>query len=96
MAWKTHADQEIRAYSGILTELFPEQTKTVPRMIVWGMIFLLDLILGFGIAYRLGLMGDETTAANRWIMLIILAAVILLFWLQGKIWTAILKAVKKQ
>lgn len=96
MAWKTHADQEIGAYSGILRELFPEQTKTLPRMLVWGLIFLLDLIAGFGTAYQLGLMGQEEAAASKWVMLAVLAAVIFLFWLQGKLWTLVLKAMKKQ
>ena len=44
MGWNPYQDQKNRAYSSILTTLFPEQTKTIPRILVWGIIFLVDLI----------------------------------------------------
>ena len=43
MGWNPYQDQKNRAYSSILTTLFPEQTKTIPRLIVWSFIFLADL-----------------------------------------------------
>ena len=45
MGWNPYQDQKNRAYSSILTTLFPEQTKTIPRIIVWSFIFLADLIV---------------------------------------------------
>lgn len=80
MAWKPYQDQEIRAYSGILTSLFPEQTKTIPRIIVWSIIFLIDLTAVCVLAVHWGifdLMGMKTAP------ILICAAVILLFWLEG-------------
>ena len=52
----THKDYEIRAYSSILKSLFPEQTKTIPRIIVWSIIFLLDLSISVLSAFYLGLL----------------------------------------
>ena len=55
MVWNPYSDQKNRAYTGILTSLFPEQTKTLPRILVWSIIFLADLILGIGGAVYFGL-----------------------------------------
>lgn len=77
MAWKPYQDQENRAYSHILTTLFPEQTKTIPRIIVWSIIFLIDLIVVvFGGQY-LGLMD------TRFGQVMMLAALFGGFWLEG-------------
>ena len=54
MAWNPYSDQKNRAYSGILTSLFPEQTRTLPRILVWSLVFLVDLILGIGGAAYFG------------------------------------------
>lgn len=95
MKWNTHQDMENRAYSSILTTLFPEQTKTVPRIIVWSIIFLLDLILVVAGASHLGLqyysMGNLTLPG-----ILLLAVLIGIFWLQGFIWGAITKFFQKR
>ena len=66
MAWNPYTDQKNRAYQGILTSLFPEQTKTFPRIIVWSLIFLADLILGIGGATYFGLLRfDEFQSQNQ-------------------------------
>lgn len=78
--WNTHQDMENRAYSHILTTLFPEQTKTVPRIILWSIVFLADLIGVCVLAVHWGifdLMGMRTAP------LLVGAAVIFLFWLEG-------------
>lgn len=56
---RLYQDYENRAYSGILTSLFPEQTKTLPRILVWSVILLLDLILVVAVTFRFGLLGGE-------------------------------------
>lgn len=98
MAWKPYQDQENRAYSSILTTLFPEQTKTLPRIIVWSMIFLLDLILGIGGAAYFGLLqfgNYRSTNEMTLVASILLVAIVGVFWLQGVIWFSIVKAIKK-
>lgn len=77
MKWNTYQDQENRAYSHILTTLFPEQTKTLPRILVWGVIFLIDLIVVvFGASY-LGLLHGGGGG------LLTIGAAVGLFWLEG-------------
>ena len=84
MKWNPHQDMENRAYAGILTSLFPEQTKTLPRIIAWSFAFLLDLILGVVGGFHVGLLEMESKLA-AWILI---AAIVGVFWLQGKIWYA--------
>lgn len=89
MAWNPYTDQKNRAYQGILTSLFPEQTKTFPRIIVWSLIFLADLILGFFGAISLGLLDFSRYANSSQAKLssaLVIAAIVAVFWLQGKIW----------
>lgn len=92
MAWNPYTDQKNRAYSCILTSLFPEQTKTLPRIIVWSIIFLLDLILGIGGAAYFGLLEYGQYRSQNQMMLssgLLIVAIVGIFWLQGKIWYAI-------
>ena len=84
-----YTDQKNRAYSNILTSLFPEQTKTLPRIIVWGVVFLLDLIMVIGGAFSLGLMDPGVNYKLTGMLMIV--AVIGIFWLQGKIWYGIVR-----
>lgn len=80
MKWNPYQDMENRAYSSILTTLFPEQTRTVPRILVWSVIFLIDLILVVAGASHFGFLGSKISG------LLTFAAVIGLFWLQGYLW----------
>lgn len=98
MAWKPYQDQENRAYTGILTTLFPEQTKTLPRILVWSVIFLVDLILCVYGGFRLGLLDfGQYRNTNHMLLgaLPLLAAIVGLFWLQGVIWGRITRLFTK-
>ena len=83
MGWNPYTDHKNRAYSGILTSLFPEQTKTIPRIIVWSIIFLLDLTLGIAGAVHFGILWSGNT---RLTSALLIAAIVGTFWLQGFIW----------
>lgn len=92
MAWNPYTDQKNRAYQSILTSLFPEQTKTLPRIIVWSIIFLLDLGIGIGAATYFGLLQFGEYRSQNQMMLssgLLIAVIIGIFWLQGRIWYAI-------
>ena len=94
MAWNPYTDQKNRAYSGILTSLFPEQTKTLPRIILWSIVFLLDLILGIGGAFYLGWLQPtayRSTNSYSLVIGVLLAGILGIFWLQGAIWYGIVK-----
>lgn len=78
MHWKPYQDQENRAYSSILTSLFPEQTKTIPRILVWSVIFLVDLTVVVAGSSYLGLFSSGGGV-------LMLAILFVLFWLQGRL-----------
>lgn len=90
MAWNPYQDQKNRAYSHILTTLFPEQTKTLPRILVWSIIFLLDLIMIVCGAFYFGFLQYDGGYSNPNHLKLgsigLFASLIGLFWLQGKLW----------
>lgn len=86
---RMYQDQENRAYVSILKTLFPEQTKTLPRILVWSVIFLIDLIAVVVGAFRLELLPFGHNAKLG--VFLLLAVVIGLFWLQGYLWGIFLK-----
>lgn len=99
MGWNPYTDQKNRAYSNILTSLFPEQTKTVPRIIVWSIIFLLDLILVIGGAAYLGWLefgSYRSRDAMALVSVVLVALTAGLFRLQGAVWYAIVKLFHKR
>lgn len=92
MGWNPYTDQKNRAYASLLTSLFPEQTKTIPRIIVWSLIFMLDLILGvvIGVHFRWLQSGSKLVTA------LLIAAIVGIFWLQGAVWYGIVKFVRER
>ena len=98
MAWNPYTDRQNRGYSNILTSLFSEQTKTLPRILVWSIIFLLDLFLGAAVAMHLGLFQADAMhpSIQKLATILLIAAVAGIFWLQGFIWYSIEKAIRKR
>lgn len=98
MAPNPYSDQKNRAYQNILTTLFPEQTKTLPRIIVWSIIFLTDLILGIGGAAYYGLLQFDRFRTSNELMLaggLLVLVIVGVFWVQGYVWYAIVKFFNK-
>ena len=94
MAWNPYTDWQNRGYVSILTTLFPEQTKTLPRIIVWSIVFLIDLTVGIFGAYHLGFFQFEkysNTSQTALASLLLILGIIFVFWLQGVIWDGITK-----
>lgn len=92
MGWNPYQDQKNRAYSNILTSLFPEQTKTLPRIMIWSIIFLADLIAVIGGVFYFGLLNPFSKITAGLLIVICVG----LFWLQGVIWGAITKLFTKK
>ena len=95
MAWNPHTDWQNRGYVSILTTLFPEQTKTLPRIIIWSIVFLADLTIGIFGAYYIGFFQfekytNQSQTASASLLLIL--GIIGVFWLQGVIWGVFAKA----
>ena len=99
MGWNPYTDQKNRAYSNILTSLFPEQTKTIPRIAVWSIVFMLDLILVIGGAFYLGLLQYDSYQSRNIMKLVsagLIALVVGLFWLQGVVWYGVVRFFRKR
>ena len=92
MGWNPYTDQKNRAFSGILTSLFPEQTKTLPRILVWSVIFLLDLSLCIAGAFHYDLLDHSGKLGAA----LLVAAIVGIFWLQGRIWYGIVHSFLKR
>ena len=92
MGWNPYQDQKNRAYSSILTSLFPEQTKTLPRILIWSVIFLADLIAVIGGAFYYGFL-DSFSKVTALVLFLICVGI---FWLQGVIWGAVTKLFTKK
>lgn len=96
MAWNPYSDYKNRGFNHILTTLFPEQTKTLPRILVWGLVFLIDLMIGAYFVHRYDLLGwcrdmnTMTLAAGAGVLV-----VLGVFWLQGVIWGFIARLVEQ-
>ena len=89
MAWNPYTDQKNRAFSSILTTLFPEQTKTLPRILIWSIIFFLDLTIGIFAAVHFGLLTpgrfrDSNTMTRC--SFLVLAAIFAIFSSKYKYW----------
>lgn len=99
MGWHPYTDQKNRAYSNIMTSLFPEQTKTLLRTLVWGMIFLVDLITVIGGAFCMGWLQYDRYPNQDAVSLVTGLLILLtvgVFWLQGKIWYGIVRWIRKR
>lgn len=85
-----YTDKKNAAYSRGLVSMFPEQTRTIPRTIVWGLIFLLDLVGAAYIAFQWGLWDWFPDSMGNYLQVgIIAGASVFLFWLEGKIFYTI-------
>ena len=99
MGWNPYTDLKNRAYSSILTTLFPEQTKTLPRIVLWSIIFLADLILDICAAAYYGVLQLGHYRSSNEMMLhagLVVLGIVGIFWLQGRIWYAIVKFFQKR
>lgn len=91
MAW--HKDKEIKADISIFRSLFPEQTKTPTRIVIWSIVLFVDVIICVFGAFYLGIISSDHF--SKWMMILILVAAILLLWIQGVIYGAIAKRFKR-
>ena len=86
-------DKQIQADKSLFCALFPEQTKTPTRIVVWSLILLADLILLVAGAMYFGILSLENFSRGAALLLILTVAV---FWLQGVIWGAVAKLFRKE
>ena len=68
--------------------IFPEHTKTVPRIIVWSIILLADLVCVTVLAFHWGILD---AMSPKLAPVLIVAGMLLLFWVESTIWKAFLR-----
>ena len=73
-----------------IRELFPNQTKNVPTILLWSVVFVLDLVLVFSFTSLMGisLLGIAYKKMAFLVLLYCLAA-FALFFAEAKLWDAI-------
>jgi len=89
-----HTDQKIKANSGMFATIFPVQTKSITSIIVWSIILLADLVLAVVCAFHFG--GISLENFSKWMVILLLVVVLAVFWLQGVIWSAVIKLFRKK
>ena len=79
-----------------LRECFPEQTKSVPSILCWTVVFILDVVLIFCAANRLGIhlmeLPYQLTSLIAGVYLVI---ALVIFWLETVIYNRITAAIRK-
>ena len=80
-----------------LRELFPEQTKTIPRILLWTVIYILDVVLVFWLA---GLLGIDLLSIHHQLQATVvglyLILALVLFWLETLVYGWILKKIRQR
>ena len=89
-----HTDQKIKANSGLFAAIFPVQTKSLTSIVVWNFILLADLVLAVVCAFHFGVISLDNF--SKWTVGLVLVAVLVVFWLQGVIWGAVVKLLQKK
>jgi len=80
-----------------LREWFPEQTKSIPSIILWTIIYILDVVLVFWLANTLGISifgipyRLQTVVAGLYLII-----ALGLFWLETAIYNRILKTIRER
>ena len=73
-----------------LKELFPKQFDTIPHIIFWTVVFLVDIAIVFGVAHLLGIpLPIGVTVWGRIGLILYLVAAFALFCLESWVYTRI-------
>ena len=78
--------QDYKKYK-FLSEMFPNQFRTIPGIILWTLVFLADVALVFWIAHLMGI--PILTATNKAVLMIYLAIAFALFCLESWLYNLI-------
>ena len=80
-----------------LRELFPEQTKNIPSIIVWTLVYILDVALIFWLAYLLGIELLQLPYRLQTVVTGIYMIIALgLFWLETIVYNRIAAAIRNR
>ena len=84
-------------YTGkLLREWFPEQTRSIPSILVWTVVYILDVVLVFWLAGLLGIdilqFPYQLTTVLAGIYMVI---ALVLFWLETALYNRILERIRQ-
>ena len=80
-----------------LREWFPEQTKNIPSIILWTIIYILDVILVFFLANALGISILSIPYRLQTVLAgVYLIIALVLFWLEATAYNRILNWIRKR
>ena len=91
MSWQR--DREIQSDVNLFKSIFPEQTKSTTSIVVWSIIFLVDLILCVAGAFYFDMINIETF--SKWTIIMVMGSVVIIFWIEGMLWRTITKFLNK-
>ena len=79
-----------------LRELFPEQTRSIPSILVWTVVYIGDVVLVFWLAALLGIpiIGIQYRLMTVLVGLYLILALVL-FWLETLVYGWILKKIRQ-
>jgi len=74
-----------------LTELFPEQTKTPLRIIIWTVVFIIDLVAVYFLLKLMGIhwLQPQYPTLARYYLFFLLGGGLLVFWIETLIYNKI-------
>lgn len=79
-----------------LREWFPEQTKSIPSILCWTVVFILDTVLVFWLASVLSIDILAMRPQFRKLMVILfLMVALVIFWLETVLYNRIVAAIRK-
>ena len=80
-----------------LREMFPEQTKTLPSIIVWTFVYFVDVALVFFAAAKMGISFLEVNQRSMSVLIgVLVAAAFVLWWMETAVYNKIVSAVRKK
>ncbi len=79
-----------------LREMFPEQTKSIGSILIWTIVYFLDLALVFYLATKVGVPFLTLDQRSRSIMIgVLVAAAFVLWWIETAAFNRIVSATAK-
>ena len=80
-----------------LREMFPEQTKSLPSIIVWMFVYFLDVALVFFVAAKMGISFLEVNQRGLSVLIgVLVAAAFVLWWMETVVYNKIVSTGRKK
>lgn len=79
-----------------IREWFPEQTKNIPTILLWTIVYILDTVLVFWLAHALGINLLRISYRLQSVLAgLYMVIALVLFWLETRLYSRILNAIRQ-